>query len=188
MPRRTAAGPELDSRPKRSGNSLRAAASRARPIRGATSCCRADATAATSGRVRSRPVIPAATAIPARRRARIRTERLRSVQRRRKRLGVVRGLVLAQLSSCHSWRGPTLRDPHRTAGDAWRLVPLPSLLLQPLPRRRTQLQYAREHHEPLRIPGGDLTQGIVAAPAIAESDGPADSATRFAIVQQRAAV
>ena len=73
-----------------------------------------------------------------------RAQRLRPLQRLRQCVGVVRRLVQPRLSPGDGSERSAIQPAHGPPIDARRLVPLPRLLLQPLSRRRPQLEHARK--------------------------------------------
>ena len=83
---------------------------------------------------------------------RVRAQRIGSAQRRRQRLGVVRGLVR------HRPRGgprrPARIAPRARQGDEGRLVPVPPFVLQPLSGGRAHRQHAGQLHGQLRRAAG----------------------------------
>ena len=84
----------------------------------------------------------------------LRTQRLRPSQHVGQRVGVVRRLVQPRLSPRRA-AGQPIRPSHRTVPrHTRRLIPLPRVVLQPIPRRRKKFQHAglghRQHGIPMR--------------------------------------
>ena len=90
----------------------------------------------------------------------LRPQRLRTLQCRRKRVGVAGRLVQPHLPPRRPARESRRADFRGESCHQGRLVPLPLFVLQPLPRRRPQRQHARQLHRKHGIPlrgGRDLT-------------------------------
>ena len=85
------------------------------------------------------------------------SQRLRSLQHDRQRLGMVRRLVqpirhgefAGPFQSCREPQGPLLR---RVPQHERRLLSVPCVLLQPLPRGGQKLQHSRQFHRQSRLP------------------------------------
>ena len=141
---------------------------------GGTSSSRAGSTAATSGRGASPPEYRRRRLrrhLPGRR---LPAQRVRPVQRLGQRLGVVRRLVQPRLPRARRTGDPASTRPGRPNGEAprpaRRLVPLPPLLLQPLPRGGAHQEHAGQrdgqHGLPLRRVAGWERVGMSEAPRI----------------------
>ena len=83
---------------------------------------------------------------------RLRTQRLRPVQHDRQRVGVVCRLVRRRVLRTQPTSRPARSDARQSPSDAWRLLPLPRVVLPPVPGRRAECQHAGQLDRQPRLP------------------------------------